>query len=104
MIRKPAGLSIQPGSLKNSAFTILGYTTGVRRIWESEMAGRYQGRHVFIKDGEHLHVEVFWQQSGWFWRPHKGRVPDDDAIGPFTTSTEAYENAKVAQRSRARHL
>ena len=39
------------------------------------MAGRYQGRHAFVKEnGEHLHVEVFWQQNGWFWRSYKGHV------------------------------
>jgi hypothetical protein len=57
------------------------------------MAGRYQGRHVFEKaDGKHLQFEVFWQQSGWFWRTHNNGL-DCDAVGPFTTSTEAYENA-----------
>jgi hypothetical protein len=59
------------------------------------MAGRYQGRHVFVKEnGEHLHVEVFWQQNGWFWQSYKGRVPKGDVVGPFTRSTEAYEHAR----------
>ena len=64
------------------------------------MAGRYQGRHAFVTaDGEHLQFEVFWQQNGWFWR-----VRDGDAEGPFTTSSEAYEKAKVTPRSRVQHL
>jgi len=56
------------------------------------MAGRYQGRHVFQGiDGSHRNVEVFWHSAGWFWRPLQ---MDGDAVGPFTTSTEAYQSAK----------
>ena len=65
------------------------------------MAGRYQGDHLFRdEDGEtHVSVEVFWQHNGWFWRPRsEGRPADGEAVGPFTTSTEAYESAK-----RSRH-
>jgi hypothetical protein len=66
------------------------------------MAGRYQGRHVFVKsDGEHLQFEVFWQHNGWFWRSHKHCAAVSEAVGPFTTSTQAYENAKDAPRVRA---
>jgi hypothetical protein len=57
------------------------------------MAGRYQGRHI-LTDVDHQHhrtVEVFWSQTGWFWRPCQ--LPSD-AVGPFTTSTEAYQHAK----------
>ena len=55
------------------------------------MAGRYQGYHRFAdKDGE---FEVYWE-SGWFWRPRSpGSPPDGKAVGPFVTSTEAYESA-----------
>ena len=61
------------------------------------MAGRYQGYHLFRDvDGESRRsVEVFWEHNGWFWRPRfKGRPADGEAVGPFTTSTQAYESAK----------
>ena len=61
------------------------------------MAGRYQGYHIFRdEDGESRRsVEVFWEHNGWFWRPRfKGRLADGEAVGPFTTSTQAYESAK----------
>jgi hypothetical protein len=65
------------------------------------MAGRYQGYHRFAdKDGE---FEVYWE-SGWFWRP---RPPEGKAVGPFVTSTEAYQNAdglRVKQRKSVRAL
>jgi hypothetical protein len=60
------------------------------------MAGRFQGYHRFRdKDGEEYgSFEVFWQ-SGWFWQPRSpGSPPDGKAAGPFTTSTEAYQNAR----------
>jgi hypothetical protein len=57
------------------------------------MAGRYQGSHVLRNvDGDHRSVEVFWDQHGWFWRPCD---PRGGALGPFTTSTEAYESAQT---------
>lgn len=61
------------------------------------MAGRYQGYHLFHdEDGESRRsVEVFWEHNGWFWRPRfKGCPADGEAVGPFTTSTQAYESAK----------
>jgi hypothetical protein len=59
------------------------------------MAGRYQGRHVlYDADGGHREVEVFWDSAGWFWRPIQ---MNGDAVGPFTTSTAAYESAKGIQ-------
>ena len=61
------------------------------------MAGRYQGYHLFRDvDGESRRsVEVFWEHNGWFWRPRfKGRPADDEGVGPFTTSTQAYESAR----------
>ena len=70
------------------------------------MAGRYQGYHRFCdKDGEE-YFEVYWQHSwpnGWFWRPRSpGSSPEGEtAVGPFTTSTEAYQSAdgpRVKQR------
>jgi hypothetical protein len=59
------------------------------------MAGRYQGDHVLRGiDGGSRNVEVFWHHNGgWFWRPWE---PRGDAVGPFTTSTEAYESAKAS--------
>src|SRR5262245_35322140 len=59
------------------------------------MAGRYQGCHV-LPDGEggHRSIEVFWNQAGWFWRPIEGGPLEGAANGPFTTSTEAYQNAR----------
>ena len=63
------------------------------------MAGRYQGYHRFRdKDGEEYgNFEVFWHQiGGWFWRPRSPGFPPEGAtaVGPFTTSTEAYQNAR----------
>ena len=60
------------------------------------MAGRYQGNHRFRnEDGkEYESFDVFWQQNGWFWRLCSPDCsPDGEAIGPFTTSTEAYQDA-----------
>jgi hypothetical protein len=59
------------------------------------MAGRYQGRHELcdINSGHTQSIEVFWQQSGWFWR---GLQAQGVAVGPFTTSSQAYESALVA--------
>jgi hypothetical protein len=60
------------------------------------MAGRFHGCHVLRDvDGGRREVEVFWDLNGcgWFWRLHE---PHDDAVGPFTTSTEAYESATAA--------
>jgi biotin carboxyl carrier protein len=44
-------------------------------------------------EASEVEVEVFWGHSGWFWRP---RQLPGDAVGPFTTSTEAYESANAA--------
>ena len=45
-------------------------------------------------------VEVFWEHNGWFWRPRfKGCPADGEAVGPFTTSTQAYESAKRSAAS-----
>jgi hypothetical protein len=58
------------------------------------MAGRYEGRHVFT-DVDHKHhrsIEVVWLHCGWFWRPCE---PLANAVGPFTTSTEAYRSAQL---------
>jgi hypothetical protein len=54
------------------------------------MAGRYEGYHYVGDRG----FEVFWQHQGWFWRP-LCRL-DADAVGPFTTSTQAYQHAAGA--------
>ena len=57
------------------------------------MAGRYQGYH-FVRgedDEGYLSFEVYWQQEGWFWR--RLLRLDGEAVGPFTTTTQAYENA-----------
>jgi hypothetical protein len=61
-----------------------------------KVAGRYQGYHfLHNKNGDaSLSFEVFWQHGGWFWRP-LCRL-DAGAVGPFTTSTQAYQNAARA--------
>jgi hypothetical protein len=61
------------------------------------MAGRYQGRHELrdMKGGHTQSIEVFWQQSGWFWR---GLQTQGITVGPFTKSSQAYENALIAFR------
>jgi hypothetical protein len=65
------------------------------------MAGRYQGCHVFedTDSGAQLKIEVLWQSNGWFWR--RVEEPSGNAVGPFMTSTEAYESAKGALFPRA---
>jgi hypothetical protein len=59
------------------------------------MAGRYQGRHIFTDDHgrDNRSVEVFWGTCGWYWRPCK---PPSSTVGPFTTSTEAYQSARLS--------
>jgi len=67
--------------------------TSSNALGEATMAGRYHGCHVLCDvNGRYREVEVFWNHSGcgWFWRL---RESHDDAIGPFITSTEAYESA-----------
>jgi len=55
------------------------------------MAGRYQGHHR-LWDGNSEHIfEVMWQTNGWFWQTSV--ILAKRAMGPFTTSTEAYKNA-----------
>ena len=71
------------------------------RRGRSEVAGRYQGRHVLRDMGiGERRIEVFWQHAGWFWR-RVDRPNQGDPVGPFTTSTEAYESAKAALNSRS---
>jgi hypothetical protein len=61
------------------------------------MAGRYQGCHLLPDgDGGQRSIEVFWHQAGWFWRLRFDGVLDGAANGPFTTSTEAFQNARDA--------
>jgi hypothetical protein len=57
------------------------------------MAGRYQGRHIFTDDHgrDHRSVEVFWGSCGWYWKPCESR---SYSVGPFITSTEAYQSAR----------
>ena len=70
------------------------------------MAGRYQGQHR-LRDGKRAWlIEVSWQQNGWFWRSWPclpvigGRkagsrdAGDEVTGGPFTTSTQAYSDAR----------
>jgi len=65
---------------------------------EGDLAGRYQGSHVLMdQHGQSRRVEVFWQGNGWFWRRVEGPQPLNEAVGPFTTSSEAYESAIAAQ-------
>jgi hypothetical protein len=72
--------------------------TSSSALGEATMAGRYQGCHV-LRDVGCREVEVFWHHNGWFWRP---RQLHSDAVGPFTTSTEAYQSPKAERHSRAR--
>ena len=59
------------------------------------MAGRYHGYHCIHSEGGEKYFEIFWQQTGWYWRPRSpGSAPEGEAIGPFTTSTEAYQDAR----------
>jgi hypothetical protein len=65
------------------------------------MAGRYQGCHMFrdMDSQDCVNVEVLWQNSGWFWRRLEDDQPHDNAVGPFTTSSEAYGSAKAELQS-----
>jgi hypothetical protein len=54
------------------------------------MAGRCMGYH----NVGYLRFEVFWQNEGWFWRPLLQL--DGEAVGPFTTSSQAYQSAVEA--------
>jgi hypothetical protein len=64
------------------------------------MAGRSQGRHVFRDvDGSRFSIEVFWHRNGWFSRAGQLNV---NPVEPFTTSSEAYGNAKAAHTTRPR--
>jgi hypothetical protein len=66
------------------------------------MAGRYQGYRCLPNGKGDLGVEVFWQQSGWFWCPRPSEhLPGSEAVGPFTTSTEAYHHAREQLASTA---
>ena len=67
------------------------------------MAGRYQGSHIFNDEiGRALRsIEIIWQANGWFWRPSQYH---GDAVGPFNTSSEAFQNAKAAHDSRERNV
>ena len=55
------------------------------------MAGRYQGRHIIPEAERQVSFEVVWHNAGWFWR-----APDSDPVGPFTTSSQAYQSAVIA--------
>ena len=55
------------------------------------MAGRYQGYHIIPQAEGQVGFEVFWQNKGWFWRRR-----DSEAVGPFTTSSQAYQSAIIA--------
>ena len=71
------------------------------------MAGRYQGYHRFCDEDGEEYFEVYWQHSwpnGWFWRPRApGSLPEGEtAVGPFTTSTEAYQSARSERFNHSR--
>jgi hypothetical protein len=59
------------------------------------MAGRYQGYHRFADRDEQFEVYWDWERTGWFWRPRSSDISltASKAVGPFVTSTEAYQNA-----------
>ena len=58
------------------------------------MAGRYQGRHIIPEAERQVSFEVVWQNAGWFWRR-----ADGEAVGPFTTSSQAYQSAVIAHET-----
>jgi hypothetical protein len=68
--------------------------SGIRGI--QPMAGRYNGYHTIRREEieGYLRFEVFWQNAGWFWRPLFQL--DGEAVGPFTTSSQAYQSAVAA--------
>ena len=70
-------------------------------------AGRYAGYHRFIDDEGYGYgsFEVFWvdqweesdtnSEPGWYWWPcFPGCLPDTDAVGPFDTAKQAFDNAR----------
>jgi hypothetical protein len=63
------------------------------------MAGRFQGYHAIRREETegHMRFEVFWQNAGWFWRPLFQL--DGEVVGPFTTSSQAYESAVTANET-----
>lgn len=65
------------------------------------MAGRYQGyQRIRNEDGEE-YFEIVWKQNGWFWHLRSpGSAPEGETIGPFTTSTEAYQDARGQKEGR----
>jgi hypothetical protein len=92
MVKTPPQIATLPG------FTPLGFS--------QKVAKSHQGYHQFQDElGEpYGSFEVFWVGSweesdtntepGWFWWPcFPGCIPDSDAIGPFSTSREAFFNA-----------
>ena len=67
-----------------------------RHTGDQPMAGRFQGYHAIRREETegHLRFEVYWQDAGWFWRPLFQL--DGGVVGPFTTSSQAYESAITA--------
>ena len=65
----------------------------IHHMGDRGMAGRYQGYHIIPEAEGQVSFEVVWQNAGWFWRP-----PNGDAVGPFTTSSQAYQGAVGAMR------
>lgn len=53
----------------------------------------HEGFHSFADEGGRF--EVLDRGNGWYWWPcREGDLPEDDElIGPFATSRDAYEDA-----------
>jgi hypothetical protein len=75
-----------------------GDLTRGRGSFPQTINGRTLSRLSFARGEEdegYLSFEVYWQHEGWFWRPLL-RL-DGEAVGPFTTTTQAYENAMATK-------
>jgi hypothetical protein len=60
----------------------------------------HQGIYAFLGGNGPVSVEVFWRSNGWFWRPRlESWQPHGEDVGPFGTSSEAYESARVTALS-----
>jgi len=73
----------------------------------NEFANERAGFHPFrTGDEEGGTFEVFWEDNakreweGWYWWPrYRGLEPDNDALGPYNTSEEAYQAALASYSS-----
>lgn len=55
-----------------------------------EKAGQHKGFEIFFCDWRALGEDL---DTGWYWwAGQPGCLPDGDPVGPFYTSTEAYDD------------